>query len=449
MEKTAADKQWQQALSLISRQISPEQFSTWFSNVDLIDFGPDRVELGVANRFIKEWLQGNYADILTSAVSEVSGAEPEISIKISAPLFREMRARQDLELDVPSARQARKRPVRSDVNPDMSLQRFVVGPGNRLAYAAAQSVAEGPAETYNPLFLFGDHGLGKTHLLQGICRHLRDSSGKTALYAPCETFVNGFIGAIQSGTLESFRSHFRSPDVLIIDDIQFLASKRRTQEEFFHTFDAIRNMGGQVILACDSHPKEIDAFQDRLVARFVSGLIVELHTPDVDTRSAIVRAKAAGRGLDVPSEVVGYVAEHVTTNIREIEGAVTKLAAISHTTGSPPDMAAAHRALRHFGRSRTRRPGLKAVASAVAERLEVELTKVRSRSRARELTTARHVGMFLSAELTDASLSEIGRFYGGRNHATVIHAKKKVAALKKDDPDMARMLADLTRRLER
>jgi len=446
-----AQNQWQQVLEIVARQVSPEQFSTWFNNVDLVKFDAESIEIGVANRFIKEWLLGHYSEVLLSAIGEVAGAKPELSVSISGEMFRRMRQDQDRALDAPPRRTAPAGDVGGEgvpLNPEFVLDKFIVGPANRLAYAATTAVIERPAEAYNPLFLFGAAGLGKTHLLQGMCRALRESGGGKAIYMPCEAFVNAFVLAVQQGKIENFRRHFRSTEALVIDDIHFLTAKTRTQEEFFHTFDVLHNMGRQVVISSDAHPREISSFKDKLITRFVSGLVVELHPPDRETRKAIVQAKAQKRGLFISPEAVTYIADHVKTNVRELEGAVAKLAALSFLENGSPDIEMARRALRHLGRGRRTRVSLAEVAEAVAGHFSLEVSRLKSRSRSRELMMARHVAMYVSGQLTEHSLSEIGRYYGGRNHATVVHAKKKVAKLKETDTELSRTLDELVRRLQ-
>jgi len=447
-----AQEQWHHVLEIVEDNVSPGQFSTWFSNVELVRFDAETVEIGVANRFIKEWILGHYADVLTSAIGQVAGAEPALSVSISGEMFRRMREDQDRVFDAPPRRAAPASAPGGEgvpLNPEFVLDRFIVGPVNRLAFAAATAVVERPAAAYNPLFLFGSAGLGKTHLLQGICRALRDSGGGKPIYMPCEAFVNSFVLAVQQGKLERFRGHFRSADALIVDDIHFLAAKTRTQEEFFHTFDVLHNMGRQVVISSDAHPREISSFKDKLITRFVSGLVVELHSPDRETRKAIVQAKAEKRGLLIPPDTVSYIADNVKTNVRELEGAVAKLAALSFLENQSVDLEMARRALRHLGRGRRTRVSLAEVAEAVAEHFSLEVSRLRSRSRSRELMTARHIAMYLCGELTDHSLSEIGGHYGGRNHATVVHAKKKIGRLRESDPELSRTLDELVRRLQR
>ncbi|MHC4917475.1 MAG: chromosomal replication initiator protein DnaA, partial [Planctomycetota bacterium] len=318
-------EQWQSVLAEISREISPGSFQTWFGKIELVGLDGSEVRLGVPNLFMKEWIREHYLDAVIRALETVTGRRPEVSISISPRLFQATRQEQSREMPAPAAAAAPKAREGRRVGPrrgwgswglrlnrEFTLDSFVVGPSNRLAFDTARAVSESPSTSYNPLFLHGGPGLGKTHLLQGICHRLQElRPGTSVLYLSCEEFTNAYITALQGGKLGDFRDRCRGADYLIIDDVHFLAAKEHTQEEFFHTFDALHNLGRQVVLSSDAHPKEIADLSEKLKTRFVGGLVAELETPAYETRLAIVRAKAAKRGLEVPDQVAELIAKRI------------------------------------------------------------------------------------------------------------------------------------------
>jgi len=321
------------------------------------------------------------------------------------------------------------------LNPLYTFDNFVTGPCNRLAHAAALAVADLPGRTYNPLFVHASVGLGKSHLLQAVChRVLADHPDRSLVYLSCEDFVNRFITAIERGQTEQFRQRFRHLGVLVIDDIHFLADKDRTQEEFFHTFNTLYQAQKQVVLSSDSPPHEIPSLEERLVSRFKWGLVVRVDRPSFETRVAIVQKKARLRGRDIPEDVIRYVANVVDTNNRELEGAVVRVLGYASLCNREVDLALAKEALRDLIATPTRAITIQEVADAVIRRYSARLSDLQGRERAQSVAVPRQICMFLARRLSNRSLEEIGVFFGGRDHTTVLHAERKVRRLIEHDP---------------
>jgi chromosomal replication initiator protein len=329
-----------------------------------------------------------------------------------------------------------------NLNPKYTFDNFVVGPCNRFAHAAAVGVGEAPGKAYNPFFLHGNVGLGKTHLLQSLCFALLERNPRTRiLYLSCETFVNHFINALENGDLAKFRNKYRNVDLLVVDDIHLLANKDRTQEEFFHTFNTLYQSGKQIVLSSDSPPKDIPTLQERLVSRFKWGLVTEIEPPCYETRMAILKRKSRERGREIPDEVARLLAERVESNIRELEGAVVKLIGYSSLAGAPISVDLAREALRDLFEKRKGQPSMEEILAIVTEHFGVKLSELQSKRRTNAIALPRQIAMYLARQITRHSLEEIGGFFGGRDHSTVIYAVDKVAALIQED-EASRQLVD-------
>jgi chromosomal replication initiator protein len=442
-------QRWQAVLERLSPQVGENSFKTWFSQVEPLRLDAEGVELGVANRFIREWLRDHYLPKIREAVAEVLGSAPEISFTVSGRAFREMRKRQEEEL----ASAARPRPragTTPALNSEFRLDEFVVGPSNRLAHAAALAVVENPAGVYNPLFVYAGAGLGKTHLLQGICHAVADRRPEiSAAYVSCEEFVNGYVNAIQARRVDEFRGRYRGLDFLVIDDVHFLGAKGKTQEEFLHTFDALRNMGRQVVLSSDAHAHEIASLKEKLSQRFVSGLVARIQPPELGTRVAILGRKAAKRGLSLAEPLIEEIARRIDTNVRELEGALAKVAALAAGLGRAPDAGLVRKALRELGPVREGPVSFDEIARAVESSFRIPKSDVRSRKRTRNVLRPRQAAMFVAKHATDHSLAEIGAYFGGRDHATVVHAEKRIRAELARDPELRRRIEQVFRAVGR
>tara|TARA_R110002095_G_scaffold2495_7_gene10250 strand:- start:172 stop:1800 length:1629 start_codon:yes stop_codon:yes gene_type:complete len=338
----------------------------------------------------------------------------------------------------------------SDVvlNTKYTFDNFVVGPCNRFAHAAAMGSAEQPGKSYNPFFLHGRVGVGKTHLLQAVCGMILERQPDSRiLYLSCETFVNHFISALENGDLDSFRNKYRSIDVLVVDDIHLLANKERTQEEFFHTFNTLYNAEKQIVLSSDSPPKDIPTLQDRLVSRFKWGMVTEVEPPCLETRMAIVKRKSRDKGFEFPDDVTGLIAEHVTDNVRELEGAVTRLMAYSSLTTKPVTLPLAREALGELFQVRRGEPTMEDIITVVTERYGVKLSELQSKRRTNAITWPRQIAMFLARQITRHSLEEVGAYFGGRDHTTVMYAVSKVQKRLGEEQDVREQLDQLLQRL--
>ena len=354
------------------------------------------------------------------------------------------------ETDIPQKQtEAERYPLSFDgdsqlrLNDDYTFEHFVVGPGNRLAHAASVAVGESPGATYNPLFIHGDVGLGKTHLLQAIC-HTSNQLGTSAnsLYISCETFTNHFIEAVERGALKQFRYRYRHVDMLMIDDIQFLGERERSQEEFFHTFNTLHQAQKQIVLSADCSPSEIPTLEKRLVSRFNSGLVASIDMPCLETRMAIIRTKAKLRCIEVPEDVVDLVATQIESNIRDLEGALVKLDAVSQTRGGKINLELAREALKTDDARHT--ITVQQIVDVVTRYFSVRLADLQSRKRTKSITRPRQVCMYLARELTNHSLEEVGGFFGGRDHTTVLHASRRIANVRMRDPRLHRIIEEIT-----
>ncbi len=435
-------------LESVRGRVSRQQFETWFRKIRILEAGPERVVLGVENSFFQDWIRTYYLEVLRTSVAQVFGGNPEVAVTVvasetpvapGAPPPRESAAvalRSRAVASRPESPRsgtlipdARYPNFFSDVplNDAYTFERFVVGPTNGLAHAAALAVAEKPALAYTPLFLHGAVGLGKTHLLQAACRSLLDRRPDLRiLYLSCETFANQFIQAVQSGDLKNFRYRYREVDVLVIDDIHFLANKERTQEEFFHTFNQLYHSRRQIILSSDSHPRDIPATEERLVSRFKWGLVTEIEPPGFETRLHIVRMKSEQRGTRFPDDVCEFLANQITSNIREVEGAIYQVASLSELMHRPIDLGLAKEALRDSLSGSRRQVTIEGIARVVTAHFGVKAVDLQSKKRTRSIAHPRQVCMWLARRLTDHSLVEIGGYFGGRDHTTVLYALEKI-----------------------
>jgi len=334
------------------------------------------------------------------------------------------------------------------LHPDYTFDNFVVGPSNRLAHASCVAVSQSPGNTYNPLFLYGNSGLGKTHLLHAVCCEAKQKFDRAVIqFLSCEGFINRFIRAIEEGNLAGFQSQFRTVDALVIDDIQFLREREQSQEEFFHTFNALYNNGKQIILSADCSPPEIPSLEERLISRFNWGLVTRIDPPSYETRVAIVQKKAHLRGLSISDEIAEYIARKVHANIRELEGALTTIYAIAITTGEQITLELAQMALEGQIESAVRHISIIDIIEVVTNHFGVRLADLQSKKRSQSITMPRQICMYLARNLTKHSLEEIGGHLGGRDHTTVMHACSKIGEAEQSEPEMHALLGELTEQI--
>jgi len=422
----------------------------WFSDVEPVAMDHGLLAIQAPGPDEQRYLEQHAVRLFTDAAQQATGRLVGVCFLAPTPATPPAEAAEASGEEGAAAPPAP--PVADEVppNPDYTFETFVAGPCSRLAHAACQAVCESPGRAYNPLFVHGDVGLGKTHLLHAICHEiLRRHDDHRCVMLSCETFVNRFIEAVQDGRLHEFRYRYRQADVLIIDDVQFLAGREQTQEEFFHTFNTLYQMQKQIVVSSDRHPAEIPDLEKRLVSRFNWGLVTRVDRPSYETRVAIVRKKAALRSIRLADDVVCLIAATVDSNTRELEGAIAKVAMLAQVYDRPIDLDLAGEAL-GAGESRARREiTIDQILEAVTSRFGVRLADLQSRKRSRSIAFPRQICMYLARTLTKHSLEEIGGYFGGRDHTTVLHANRTIGAQRRQDAELNAMLENLSRELQR
>lgn len=423
---------WEQVLATVNGQPASGEMPPWLGELEPLALAGSELSLGVPSQEYLNRLSSQLRQELESIAGRVFGQPMRLSFKLhpATPVA----GRGSL---VPAAVRAFV-PVGPEVevslNSAYTFDNFIVGPSNRLAHAGCLAVVEAPGQAYNPLFIHSGVGLGKSHLLQATCLSiLRTRPTANILYLSCEQFVNHFIQAVQQGNIERFHHRYRHLDTLVIDDIHFLADKERTQEEFFHTFNTLYQSGKQVILSSDSRPHEIPRLEERLVSRFKWGLVCTIDRPSFETRVAIVQKKAQMRGRELPGDVVRYIATHIDTNIRELEGAIVRLLGYAALCNRPLDIDIAQEALKDIVLTAQTTPSIQDIVEAVCRRYNVRLSDLQGKRRNQTTTLPRQICMFMARQLTNHSLQEIGTYFGGRDHTTVLHAQRKIARLISSD----------------
>ncbi len=480
-DAAAHEDLWRAVQRAIRAQVEPEQFATWFQRARIVAADAERIRIAVQNDFSRDWLERYYQKVIAQAAREILGAPRAVEIVVVPELAlpaprREPDPRREAAPADDAAEDARSAHVRLPgaakagheaargaghgatvgpgfngelgLNPKYTFDNFVVGPCNRFAHAAAMGAAEQPGRAYNPFFLHGSVGLGKTHLLQSLCFTIlaRDPKARI-LYLSCETFVNHFINSLENGDVQKFRHKYRNVDVLVVDDIQVLANKERTQEEFFHTFNTLYQLQKQIVLSSDSPPKDIPTLQERLVSRFKWGLVTEIEPPCYETRMAILKRKSRERGRELPDDVASLLAERIESNIRELEGAVTKLLGFANVSRADLTADFAREVLRDLFTERRSQPAMGDILALVTEAYDVKLSDLQSKKRTQAVVLPRQVAMFLARRITRHSLEEIGGFFGGRDHSTVLYAIDKIDTLAASDPAMREQIDGFLARL--
>ncbi|MFI5358683.1 MAG: chromosomal replication initiator protein DnaA [Halanaerobiales bacterium] len=430
---------WQETLNKIRERLSNPSFKTWFSDTEPVKINEnDQLIIEVPNEFIKDWLESRYVDLIQEIIKGLTNNDWKIVFLTPEEIENLNQPATNLLNNSGNESKPEDRRF-NGLNPKYVFDTFVVGNSNRFAHAAALAVAEAPAKAYNPLFIYGDVGLGKTHLMQAIAHFiLEHNPDSKVVYVSSETFTNELINAIKDDTTVEFREKYRNIDVLLIDDIQFLAKKERTQEEFFHTFNALHESGRQLIISSDRPPKEIPTLEDRLRSRFEWGLITDIQKPDLETRIAILRKKADIENLEIPNEVIIYIANNIKSNIRELEGALTKVIAYSSVVEKELNLELAHEALKDLlskNEESNRKIDVNLIQKIVCEYYNLDIEDMKSKKRTQNIAFPRQIAMYLSRELTDLSLPQIGEEFGGRDHTTVIHAHNKIQELYDADID--------------
>lgn len=436
------DEIWERALAEMSKNLSKPSFETWLKSTRAVSVKDQTIIVEVPNDFTKDWFESRYKNMIIKAINSLTDESYEISFVISSNILDDVELDSDTGLmnDFAPKKDFETKPSYyndlSLFNPRYAFSTFVVGSCNRLSHAASLAVAETPSRAYNPLFIYGGVGLGKTHLLHAIAQYvINNHAYYRVLYFSSEKFTNEFINAIRDNKTLEFRNKYRNIDVLLIDDIQFLARKEQTQEEFFHTFNALYENNRQLIISSDRPPKEIPTLEDRLRSRFEWGLITDIQQPDLETRIAILKKKADSDGINISDEVIQYIAGKFETNIRELEGALIRLVAYASLSKSPITMALTDEALKHVIFNHKKNINAKDVIKITAGHFDLEPEQIQGKKRTQDIAMTRQVAMFLTRELTDLSLPKIGEEFGGRDHTTVMHACKKIQNSITEDVD--------------
>ena len=443
-----AESLWQDVSARLRGALNDTTFRNWFSEVGAVSVDDDAFVLAVPNDFTREWIEGHFLELIRAAVKDATGDERRVQLAVEPARTVGPPA------PAPATAPAVTVPPRSEmvsINPKYTFDSFVIGSSNRFAHAAALAVAEAPAQAYNPLFIYGHTGLGKTHLLHAVANYVgQHNSNMTVRYVTSETFVNDFINSLRDKRIEGFKQRYRTYDVLLIDDVQFFEHKERIQEEFFHTFNSLHEAGRQVVMSSDRPPRDIATLEDRLRSRFEWGLITDIQPPDLETRIAILRRKVKYDGINVEdTEVLTFIAGRVSTNIRELEGALTRVVAFSSLTGRRMDVQLAQDVLREvFPQGEAAAVSIEKIQGLVCERFSVSMTELTGDRRSQNIVYPRQVAMYLSRELTDSSLPKIGKQFGGRDHTTVIHATSKIARLIREDRNVYNLVQELTARVK-
>src|SRR5574341_617967 len=435
---------WQEALSYIQGRVPKQVYDTWFTPVHLERIEESTAQIGVPNKFFGDWLNQHYGPLLAEAVSNARGGG---DLAVTFVVFQRQAARQADGPPTPppaSRTGALVRPKRGvQLNPKYTFKNFVVGAGNQFAHAACMAVAEQPAKAYNPLFIYGGVGLGKTHLLNAIANHVAERTDLRIAYLTTEQFTNEVINSIRYDKMMDLRKRYRHIDMLMIDDIQFLAGKERTQEEFFHTFNALYEAHKQIVLSSDRFPKDMPDIEERLRSRFEWGLIADLQPPDVETRIAILRKKSEDEGVTLPEDVIQFLSTTMKSNIRELEGSLVRLGAYASLTGQTITLDMAKNVLRDLIGDKKKIVSMEDIQETVSARFHVKIADLKSRRRSKTLVHPRQIAMYLCRELTDASYPEIGRHFGGKDHTTIIHACRQVTKAKDGDTTLNATLESL------
>jgi len=452
----SAEKIWHSAQEHLRAKLSQDTFSMWFAPLRANAMDGSYITLDVPNEFCEVWLKDNYLSLIQDAVAAAAGSKLQVRFKATTVSHSASAIVPSKPTSAPATAKpaaADRIPTNGDLhfNPKNTFESFVVGGNNNFAYAVAKAVAEAPGKAYNPLFLYGGVGLGKTHLLQAIGQHVAGNR-KTArvAYVSSEKFTNEYIDAIQNNKLVTFRKKYRNTEVLLIDDVQFFAGKERIQEEFFHTFNALKESGKQIVLTCDRPASEIQGLEQRLISRFEWGQTADVQAPDVETRLAILQKKAQSMNVVLPEEVMNFIATRIRTNIRRLEGALVRVSALAALTGKKLTVDVVENLLREMLHEEGRQTiSIEVIQKKVAEHYDIRLADMTSKRRPENIAFPRQIAMYLSRQMTESSLNTIGEAFGGRDHGTVLHACRLVKDRMEVDSNVRQVVHYLEKQLTR
>ncbi len=422
---------WDRVLARVESKLNRHSFATWFRPTQFLQQQGETLFVRVPSAQFKDWLDKNYRGVIDEALAELEAGSLEVVFECDAPEPG----------PGPEAPAPREGLSSTPLNPKYTFESFVVGASNQFAHAAARAVAEIPSKSYNPLFLYGGVGLGKTHLMHAIGHYVLSHTPRMrVIYISSETFMHEMINALRFDRIPAFREKYRTADLLLVDDIQFLGGKDRTQEEFFHVFNALHDAQKQIVISSDAPPRQIPNIEERLHSRFEWGLIADIQPPDLETKVAILRKKAESERVLVPENVALFIASKVRTNIRELEGSLIRLVAYASLTGRDIDLALAHDTLKDLLPADDRTVSMEMIQKFVADHYSIKLTDLKAKNNSKAVAEPRQIAMYLTKSLTSASLPEIGKGFGGKHHSTVIHSLRKIEALRKKDRDFDRLI---------
>jgi chromosomal replication initiator protein len=435
-----AEGVWNEISGRLREALNENTFSTWFAHVDAARITDDEFVLTVPNNFTREWIEGHFLGLIGAVLAEIAG---ERSIRLEL-------AKKSEGATTVESQPAGQPHTGRDMNSKYTFDSFVIGSSNRFAHAAALAVAEAPAQAYNPLFIYGGTGLGKTHLLQAIAQYVGEHPGSLSVrYVTSETFMNDFINSLRDKRIEGFKQRYRTYHLLLVDDVQFFENKERIQEEFFHTFNSLYESGSQIVMSSDRPPRDIATLEERLRSRFEWGLITDIQPPDLETRIAILRKRVKTDNINADPQVLTFIASRVSTNIRELEGALTRVVAFCSLTGRPMTEDLAQDVLKDvFPQGDLPQVTIERIQEIISDRFGLSLDELCGDRRSQNIVYPRQVAMYLSRELTDSSLPKIGKQFGGRDHTTVIHATSKIARMIREDRSVYNLVQELTARIK-
>jgi len=437
-QNTSLAEHWKKICSILARELSERSFKTWFEPISLLEVSSDSLTLSVPDQYYGKWLEDHYQNLILSSVEEVFGHPVRIAYRVVEP--------PKVAPSLPSSSPVKERDeALMGLNQKYTFDDFVIGPGNRFAHAASVAVSESPAKQYNPLFIYGPTGLGKTHLLQSIAHEMKRRHPEfKILYISSEKFTNQLITAIQTKSTPQFRARYRTLDLLLIDDVHFIAEKDSTQEEFFNTFNTLYDAHKQIVVTSDRPPREIPGLEERLVSRFGWGLVTDIQPPDFETRVAILKKKMERETVVVPDDVSYFIAGKIKSNIRELEGALIRVVAYCTLTNSKIDVRLAQEILKDSFKEESQKFTIEGIQKVVADYFNVKVSDLRAKKRTVSIVRPRQIAMFLVRELTTHSFPEIGEYFGGKDHTTVLHSYNKIAAERDKDVAVRSLLDKLT-----
>ncbi len=445
---------WEKTLGQLEQTLTPQHFATWIKPIRFGGIEEDKLILEVPNRFVLDWLKDHYTSTIQEIVAKIAGTSYSITLKVTTTpksvgvKHSPAQKPQVTEAGPATFSQSQSTTNCFNLNPKYSFEEFVLGSSNQFACAAAMAVANNPATTYNPLFIYGGVGLGKTHLVTAIGNEIMKNNPKMKVcYYTSEKFMNELINSLRYAKMDEFRNKFRSMDVLLIDDVQFIAGKERTQEEFFHTFNALYDSHKQIVVTSDKFPKEIPGLEERLRSRFEWGLIADIQAPDTETKHAILKMKAEANGIFLPEDVAYFLANSISSNVRELEGYLVRIGAYASLTATPVTLEMAQDVLKDILIEKKKEISIEEIQKRVAHHYGIKIAEIKSSKRMKALVLPRQIAMYLSRQLTSFSYPEIGDRFGGKDHSTIIHAIKKIEKAMEDDFQLKAVINDLKKEL--